>query len=187
MTERYVFSTSDPGILAAFYETRDAIKDFSARLKADCEALGGNDGAYVRRGIWGHPDEITALKPDGSGTIPEGWRIVREQLEPRRGKPGEAARQWLADHQPPDMRHVMSQQGLPRHSIMPAGDGFKHYPPTLFEHEGTLWAGYRSKPGDNFLDTGPCTWTPRKLSEYFAAKAAVLALEESAEAVNAGV
>ena len=178
MTTDYAYSTDDPAAVAAFRETRDAITTFAARLKTDCAALGGNDGAYVRRGIWGSPDEITSLKPDGSGNIPDGWRIVREELEPRRGKPGEGARRWLADHQPPDVRQVMMSHGLPRHSVVADGGGFRHFAPVLFEHEGTLWACYRGRPGDGFLSDGEeCTWQPRRLSEFYAAR-------EGAEAIQ---
>lgn len=184
MAEEYAFSTDNPATLAAYRETRAAAKEFAARLKADCDNL-GVAGAYVRRGVWGSPDEINALGPGESGAVPDGWRMVRDQLEPRRGKPGDAARQWLADHQPPDVRHVMTKHGLPRHSSMPSGTGgYRMSAPALFEHDGTLWACYEGKPGGPFdSDDGPCTWTPRKLSEFHTVREAAEAADDAEKAV----
>jgi hypothetical protein len=181
MTDEYAYSTGDPAALAAYRETREAVQRFAEALKVDCEALGGNDGAYVRFGVWGGRNKIFGLIPDGSGTIPDGWRLVRDQLEPRRGKPGEAAREWLDAHQPPDVRHAMTGHGLPRHSSVPSGTGgYLMKSPVLFEHDDTLWACYEGKPGDRITSTeAGCTWTPRKLSEFHAAREAVAALAEA--------
>lgn len=41
--------------------------------------------------------------------------------------------------------------------------------PGLFEHDGTLWACYGSEPNENVFSDGLCTWTPRKLSEFYTA------------------
>lgn len=183
MPDEYAYSTDDPEILTAYREALAARNEFGARLKADCEAL-GVAGAYVRRGVWGSPDEINALGPDEFGQIPDGWRMVRGQLEPRRGRPGEAARQWLADHQPPDVRHVMTKHGLPRHSSIPSGTGgYRMSAPALFEHEGTLWASYEGKPGNLLDGDEKCTWTPRKLSEFHAAREAAEAADQAKAAV----
>jgi hypothetical protein len=175
--EQFAYSTDDPEAVAAF---RQAVADrvaFGERVRADCAALGGNKGPLVQSGVWGK-DRIVGLGPDDSGVIPDGWRIVRGRLEPKRGKPGEAARQWLADHQPPDVRHAMTAHGLPRHSTVPSQPGSftrRMIQPALFEHEGTLWACYEGKPGDDFdgSDAEGCTWTPRKLSEFYAARESV--------------
>jgi hypothetical protein len=187
MTEQYAYSTNDPAIVAVYRQTRAAMTEFLPRLRVDCAALGGNKGPLVRTGMWGRPDRLVALEPDGSGVIPESWRIVRGRLEPRRGKPGDTARAWLADHQPPDLRHALTEHGLPRHSTTPAaGQGFTHrlIPPALFELDDELWACYEGPPGGVFVaDDGECTWTPRKLSEYYTARETAEA-RRHAEAVS---
>lgn len=168
----YPYSTSDPETVATYHRVLTELGEFGERTRAACEAVGGNKGPLVNRGMWGRPDEIVALEPDGSGEIPDGWRMVRGRLEPRRGKAGDGARQWLAAHQPPDLRHALVAHGLPRHATVPGGDGLRLrlVAPVLFEMDGTLWAGYAGKPGDSFLDKGDaCTWTPRKLSEFYTA------------------
>jgi hypothetical protein len=177
MSDEYAYSTDNPEAVAAFRQTRADLISFKDRVRAACAELGGNNGPLVRQGIWGSPDEIVGLDPDDSGTIPEGWRIVRGRLEPRRGKPGDGARKWLAEHQPPDMRHAMVGHGLPRHSQTPSNTGgFRLSAPALFEHDGVLWACYSGKPGEGVIDDGQaCTWTPRKLSEFHAAREAVKA------------
>jgi hypothetical protein len=170
----YAYSTDEPEILAAFREAAAAMADYLPRLREEIATIGGAKNPLVFSGMWGSPDELVALEPDGSGVIPDGWRMVRSRLEPRRGGPGEGARKWLADHQPPDIRHTLAAHGLPRHAYLssPSG-GFRLIPPVLFEHDGSLWACYDGEPGRGYLDDGkPCTWTPRRLSEFHAAKEA---------------
>lgn len=83
----------------------------------------------------------------------------------------------MADRQPPDVRHTLVAYGLPRHATIPTTSGaFALVPPALFEHDGTLWACYDGEPGDGLFsdtDVPGCTWTPRPLSEYWAAREAV--------------
>jgi hypothetical protein len=150
------------------------MRTYLPKLQADIAALGGAKNPLVRTGIWGSPDELVALEPDGSGETPDGWRIVRNRIEPRRGKAGDTARRWLADRQPPDLRHTLTKHGLPRHASVATGSGgFRLLAPTLFEHDGTLWACYDGEPGHGYFDNGQtCTWSPRKLSEFHAAREA---------------
>jgi hypothetical protein len=188
MADQYAYSTNDAAAVAAFRQARADLRAYGERVQDACAALGGSKGPLVHHGVWGRPDEIVGLEPDGSGAIPDGWRMVRGRLEPRRGKPGDPARQWLADHRPPDVRHVLTQHGLPRHAAVPAkGQTFTHrlISPVLFEHEGTLWACYEGKPGDRFdgSDEPGCTWTPRHLSEFYAAREALEA-SQATKAVN---
>lgn len=174
MTDKqHAYSTDNPDAVAAY---RQALADHSAmgkRLCDDVAALGAGPRVYLRSsGFPGSPDRITALEQAGNH-IPDGWRVVRGQLEPRRGKPGDAARQWLADHQPVDVRHVMESHGLPRACWLPRDKefGWSIVTPKLFEHDGVLWACYQGEPGvsGSGFDEVRCTWTPRKLSEFFAA------------------
>jgi hypothetical protein len=185
MPEQYAYSTDNPETVAEYRQVRQARTEYAERLRSDCDALGGNSGALFRGGMFGQPDALVALDPDGSGTIPAGWRLVRGRLEPRRGAPGDPARSWIAEHQPPDIRCAMVPHGLPRHSVIAAEqNGFthRHITPVLFEHDGTLWACYEGYPAypDSLLvakDGAGCTWTPRKLSEFYAAREAVMAAE----------
>lgn len=182
MTEDlHAYSTSDSSALKAYRYATEASRTYGKRIRRDVEALGAGPHVYVNRGMFGSPDKLVALEQDGD-VVPEGWRVVRGRLEPRRGRPGEGARQWLADHQPVDVRHVMQRYGLPRASWVPRGDafGWRIISPELFEHDGELWACYQGKPGraDSDFDREQCTWTPRKVSEYYAAKEAFEAAQE---------
>ena len=182
MTE-YAYSTDSPEALAVWSATIAALDGFLPRLREDIAALGARN-PLVRTGILGSPDELVALEPNDDGTVPDGWRIVRSRLEPRRGKAGEPARQWLADHQPPDVRYALAKHGLPSHAAIPTDDGrFRLVPPMVFKWDGALWALFEGKPGRGFLDLGEeCTWTPRKLSEFYAAREAFDAARDAEKA-----
>lgn len=170
----HAYRTSDPVILAAY---RQALLDADARrmkIRTGLARLGVGPEVYVRSsGFPGDQMRITEVVPVGD-VIPDGWRLMKRtgRLEPRRGKPGEPARQWLAEHQPIDVRHVMEQHGLPRAAWIP-GDGFnwRIVSPQFFEHDGVLWARYAAEPGtsDSGFDTQTCTWDRCKLSEFYAA------------------
>lgn len=180
MTTEHAYSTDNPEALAAFRDTAAAMRDYLPRLRADIAALGATN-PLVYSGFGGSPDELVALEPNDTGHIPDGWRIVRGRLVPRRGKPGEPARQWLAAHQPPDVRHALTFHGLPRCTSIASGSGFRMGEPTLFEHDGVLWACYPGKPGEGIFDDQPCTWTPRRLSEFHAAFEAADAIKAVAQ------
>jgi hypothetical protein len=168
----FAYSTTDTETIAAYRQAKAGHSTFAARLRADVEALGAGPRVYLRSGAFGSPNTITGLEPKGD-TIPEGWRIVRGNLEPRRGKPGEQARQWLAAHQPVDTRHVLAQRGLPRDVWVPNPKvgNYRVVAPEIFEHKGVLWALYEAEPGSGEIafDDAKCTWTPRKLSEFHTA------------------
>lgn len=158
MTDQLVYSTDNPTIVAAW---RQSQADFEAsRLKTNAEAaaFGKNKGVLVQRSLGRL--RVIGLAPDDPQDPPDGWRYVREQLEPRRGKPGEAARQWLADAQPPTFRDRLEQEyGLPMHY------GFLGTP-GMFEQGGEVWVIYGGEPDG---EVGPL-WHQRKLSEFYAAK-----------------
>lgn len=186
MTNEHAYSTDNPEAVAAYRQARAEQKEAGKRIAADVAALGAGPRVFVRTsGFSSIPSELTAIEQKGDH-IPEGWRVVRGNLEPRRGKPGEGARKWLADHQPVDVRHVMEAHGLPRTSWIPRGNGlgYRIVSPALFEHDGTLWASYEGEPGttDCGFDTDKCTWTPRKLSEFHAAREAAEDAEANAKA-----
>jgi hypothetical protein len=182
-SEQRAYSTDDPEAVAAYREAKEAHPAFAERLRSDVEALGAGPRVYLRTGF--SVKEITALEQKGDH-IPEGWRVVRGNLVPRRGKPGEGARRWLMDHQPPDAREMLVPHGLPRDVWVPNHDqgNYRVCAPEIFEHKGVLWALYEAEPGAQEIgfDSSPCTWTPRKLSEFHAAFEAF----QEAEAVKAG-
>jgi hypothetical protein len=162
----HAFSTSDPAIVAAFRETVAGGTAAMDRAVADAKTVGKNKGLMVTRSVFAGI-QIVGLAPDDPTDPPDGWRAVRGQLEPRRGKPGDGARQWLAAHQPPDLRGVLEKHGLPRHTRMDLeGSDRAMRTPRIFEHDGNVWALYRGAP------EGDCTWTPRKISEFHAAQEA---------------
>lgn len=176
MADQYAYSTDSAEIVAAY---RQALADRNAmgkRINEDVKALGAGPRVYHRSGSFaGDKDRITGVEQQGDH-VPGGWRVVRGNLEPRRGKPGDGARQWLAEHQPVDVRHVMEGHGLPRAAWVPRGDafGWRIVKPALFEHDDTMWACYDGEPGTSGsgFDEQRCTWTPRRLSEFYAAKEA---------------
>ncbi len=185
MSTEHAYSTDNPEIVDAYRRAVEKHNAFGQWMRTELDALGAGPRVLVRSSHFsGDKQELTAIEQSGDH-IPEGWRKVRGNLEPRRGKPGEAARQWLADHQPVDVRHVMEGHGLPRSCWIPASPGsfsFRLVSPELFEHDGTLWACYEGEPGtsDSGFDDKPCTWTPRKLSEFHAAREAFADIQQVA-------
>ncbi|MCG5464173.1 hypothetical protein MED01_002338 [Micromonospora sp. MED01] len=169
MTE-HVYSTSDPDVVTAYTETARNFDDMGRRAREDAEKLGNNKGALIVNRRTSAP-EVVGLSADDPEKPPQGWRYSKTEghLVPRRGKPGDPARQWLEAHQPPDMRAVMEANGLPR--FCKHGEDLRWFlaTPGLFEHDGTVWAMYPTEPD------GDCTWDRRKLSEWHAAREAVAA------------
>lgn len=171
--EPKAYSTDDPTAVAAFTAARDASVAFARKVVADAEALGKNKGALRTSTGSDGGYETIGIAPDDPDDPPEGWVYskAREALVPRRGKAGESARKWLAEHQPPKetrIRAVMAEHGLPVNDMH--GDG-RFGLPAIGVHDGVLWALYLGTPGLWFAgDKQPeITWTPRKLSEYYAA------------------
>lgn len=174
---QHAYSTDNPDVVAAYRIAVEQRNTFGKRIAAAVEALGAGPRVHVRGGAMsGDSQRVVGLEQKGDH-IPDGWRFLKSSgtLEPRRGKPGDPARQWLADHQPVDVRTVMEAEGLPRSVWIPTeGFSYRIVLPELFEHDGTLWAMYEAEPGtsDTGFDSEPCTWTPRKLSEFHAAREA---------------
>ena len=176
MNER-AYRTDDAGIVGAYRDTVSEAQAQGKKIREALAALGVGDQIYVRSsGFSGDSARITDLVPVGDH-IPDGWRLMKRtgRLEPRRGKPGESARQWLLEHQPIDIRTVMEKHGLPRAAWVPGeGFGWRVIQPSFFEHDGALWACYAAEPGtsDSGFDTQKCTWQPCNLSEFHAAREA---------------
>jgi hypothetical protein len=169
-TKEHAYSTNNPDVVAAFTAAAEARTAFARRVVADAKALGSNKGPLHNTHVFGG-DETVGLAVDDADNPPDGWTPSkgRGYLVPRRGAPGADARRWLADHQPPagsDVRAVMADHGLPRTT----GLDFDHTntisTPLLFCHDGEVWALYKRQPDDE------CTWTPRRLSEFHAAREA---------------
>lgn len=169
----YVYSTDDPIVVEVYRRTAAARAATSDRLAADLAALGAGPNIYGRAGRTGHPDEFTEIDQLGNA-VPDGWRVVQGRLRPRSGKAGEPARKWLDDHRPADVRHALAEHGLPRQVWIPDPRRRGEYLITeveVFENAGVVWAAYQGEPGgpSDFYDT-PCTWSPRTLAEYHAAR-----------------
>lgn len=171
----HVYSTDDPTIVEVYRRTAAARAATSDQLAADLAALGAGPNIYGRAGYTGHPDEFTEIEQCGT-TVPIGWRAVDGRLRPRPGKAGDPARKWLDEHRPADVRHALAAHGLPRQVWVPdprRRGGSLVTQVEVFEHAGTVWAGYQGEPGgpDDFYST-PCTWRPRSLAEYHTAREA---------------
>ncbi|GAA4439661.1 hypothetical protein [Phytohabitans houttuyneae] len=181
----YAFSTDDAAAVAAYREAVDAERAAARKAVDAAVQLGKNKGALIVYGIWDLPNRVVGLAADDPTDPPEGWRYVktRDRLEPARGAAGQAARDWLATHQPVDVRAVLRQHGLPRNSRSEAelSGRYRLSVPIVFEHGGVLWAKYTGHLGGV---EGECTWTPRKLSEFYAAKEAHEAPDRIAELIE---
>jgi hypothetical protein len=181
--DRHAFSTDNPETVAAYRQAIADRKAYEERVSSELEAMGAGPHVYLYNPAFAGPEKLVAIGQKGD-FIPDGWQLVRRRrLEPCRGQPGEPARRWLAEHQPPDVLCVLEKHGLPRASRIPGGMlGWRAAQPELFEHDGTLWACYMTEPGASGrgFDRNRCTWTPRKLSEFYAAYEAMQAAAEAA-------
>lgn len=179
MTE-HVYATSDATIVTAYRDTAAAFNEMGRKAREDAAALGKNQGALIRNHRTSRP-EVVGLAALDPADPPAGWRYSKaeECLVPRRGKAGESARQWLDAHQPPDLRAVLEQHGLPR--VCQPGPDFRFFlaTPGLLEHDDMVWAMYPAAPD------GECTWERRKVSEFHAAREAMEAAEEAEKKAEA--
>lgn len=167
------YSTADPVIVGVFLASQAAAAAFTRRLIDDALAIGRNSGPLRSR--W----QTFGLAVDDRNHPPQGWTYskAKRRLIPRRGQDGAQARAWLNDHQPTtaqDTRALMRGHGLPCSDLMgPAHPRRRRTRmPTLFHHDGTLWAAYQGTPGHWASGPAEPTWTPRPLAEYHAAREA---------------
>jgi len=174
------YATTNPDTVAAFLDATTAQQTFARRVCADAKTLGRNGGVlHITRPGGGH--EIVGLATDDPTNPPDGWTHIksRNRLEPRRGKAGDPARQWLADHTPPAANPigVLTRHGLPGYDTYGDGDGrIRFGSPTVFAHAGAVWALYRHTPSNDWIPGGTTVfgdgWAKRPLSEYYAAREA---------------
>lgn len=171
----HVYSTNAPTIVAAYQATADEYNSMGRKAREDAESLGKNKGALIVNDRVSGP-RVIGLDADDPTDPPQGWRYSKADghLVPRRGKPGEPARQWLEAHQPPDLRAVLEGHGLPR--FCKHGEDLRWFlaTPGLMFHDGAVWARYPTVPN------GDCTWEQRRVSEWHAAREAMEAAEQTA-------
>jgi hypothetical protein len=174
---KYAYRTFDPAALAAYRTAVAARREYTVRIRAAAAALGGNVGALAGNTSFGGPEKIFGLSPDGSGTVPAGWCIVRRQLEPAKRGPGSAAaRRWLEQHQPPpgvDILFVLKDHGLAYQSRVYIGGGsYQVHHPIIIERDDTLFACYLGKPDGDFPEEpAGMTWDELPTAEFWAVKA----------------
>ena len=155
------FKTTNPEIVAAWKATAEQIREANKRAVREAEAIGKNNGLMIQRALG--EEKFVGLSPLDPEDPPEGWRYVRGQFEPRRGKAGDAARQWLASVQRPDLRGILAGHGLPRMTTFRYG--FMGVP-GLVMHDAAVYAIYKGGPDS---DVGPA-WESCRPSEYYAAQ-----------------
>jgi len=158
---RTAYKTSDPAIVAAWKTTAEQMKETGNRAVDEAEAIGKNKGLMIQRSI--DEERFVGLAPVDPEDPPEGWRLVRGQFEPRRGKAGDDARAWLESVQMPSLRAVMDGHGLPKVIF---GNG-RMATPGMFLHNETVWASYSVAPEEG--EVGPL-WEKCRLSEFYAAQ-----------------
>lgn len=202
MTET-AYSTDNPDAVAAYRQVHAARENWKHAIKTGLAEIGAGPKVWLagfagEREVSGVeakrlPDEHLPAAPgdDEEGSepndvatvkryhVPDGWQINKDGvLVPRRSKPGESARQWIAARKLPSVTRVMAEHGLPPEVWVPSSGGdYRIHAPVVFEHDGVLWATYPLAPDRCGFNPQPCTWTPRKLSEFYAAKEAVQAAE----------
>lgn len=160
-TPKVAYKTSDPAIVGAWKATADAIRE-AGKLAADAaEQIGKNKGLMIQRSM--DEERFVGLAPIDPSDPPEGWRYVRSQFEPRRGKAGDAARAWLKSIQRPNMREVLAEHGLPKLTTMKYGF---FGVPGLVLHNNTIYAIYKGGPSN---EPGPA-WELCRASEFYAAE-----------------
>lgn len=169
------FFTVEPEVVAAWMTTAEQIRDIQNRAVDAAEKIGKNKGLMIQQSFGAM--RVVGLAPVDPKDPPAGWRYVRQQFEPRRGKAGEAAASWLASVQPPSMRDVMKAHGLPRHCSFKYGF---FGTPAMFQHEGAIWALYKGEPDGE----ASAAWTECKPSQFYAAQEAQQEAEKAAEAVT---
>jgi hypothetical protein len=181
------YATNDPTVVAAFLAARDAESAFASHVIREAYALGNNTGV-MRNGITsGQGYTTVGLAPKDEADPPAGWTYSsrKRMLVPARGRAGDAARQWLKDHQPPaeaNVYGVLAAHGLPQNDLRGFKDGARLFSVPMVGHvDGTVWALYDGTPGV-WYESEPREpsppWEKRKLSEFYAA-------QEAAEAAAA--
>lgn len=195
MSRPTAYTTDDRVTVAAFVAAVQTHREFVIGLEAAAAALGKNKGPLGSTDVFGKR-ETTALQPDDPDDPPQGWKYSSklEVLVPRRGKAGDVARQWLADHQPTvSLRTVMDEHGLPYNDLIgscPDKGGVKRHwsVPDIFHQDGALWALYQGTPS-RWIGAGPVwigpVWKPCLLSRYYTAFEAFQAEQLELEAAAA--
>lgn len=153
--------TTDQATVAAWRTTVELARDIGNRAVEQAKRIGKNEGLMIRRGLY--EQEFVGLAPVDPSDPPEGWKYVRGQFEPRRGRAGDDARAWLASVQPPSVRKVMADHGLPL--VTTFEYGFMGVP-GLVMHNDTVFALYKGGPES---DVGPA-WESCRPSEFYAAQ-----------------
>ncbi len=181
-----VYSTDDPTVVAAFLDARRQLQGFVIMVTAAARELGKNTGVMRAAGTAdGGAGTTIGLAVDDPDDPPAGWvyNRGRKMLRPVRGRAGNAARQWLDDHQPPPgaaVHAILARFGLPLHDLLGnIGDmSYRFSVPTVGHVDGVVWALYQGHPGvwyDLALTEPSPPWVRRRLSEFYAAEEAATA------------
>ncbi len=181
-----VYSTDDPTVVAAFLDAQRQLQGFAVMVTVAAQELGKNTGVMRAAGAAdGGAGTTIGLAPDNPNDPPTGWVYSRgrKMLRPIRGRAGDAARQWLDDHQPPPgtaVHAILARFGLPLHDLLgDVGDmGCRFSAPTVGHVDGVVWALYQGRPGVwwDMTRTEPSQpWVRRRLSEFYAAEEAATA------------
>lgn len=163
------YKSTDPAVVSTWKITADQRRQARNRAVEEAEQIGKNNGLMIQRSL--DPEQFVGLSPIDPADPPEGWRHVRNQFEPRRGKAGDDARDWLKSVQLPSMRDAMAAHRLPQ---LVFGGGHMGVPAMLL-HDDAVWVLYTVAPDPD--EVGPA-WEPCRVSEFYAA-------QEASEAVNA--
>jgi hypothetical protein len=171
-TPKCAFKTTDPAVVADWEATAQQIRDIGNRAVDEPKAIGKNKGLMIQRGIG--DESFVGLAPEDPDDVPEGWRLVRGQLEPRRGRPGEQARAWLDSVQLPSMRKAMEAHGMPQLTF----GGGRMRVPAMFMYDGAVWVLHGIEPDG---EVGPA-WERIRISEFYAAQEDAESAPDKAEA-----
>jgi len=180
----HAYRTDNLAAIAAFHAARAAGIEHLHRINADRELLGGSTGFVGGPKGFGGPVHLVGLRPDDSGQIPAGWRLNRRDKILKPQKP--AAVQWLDERQPGnscDPAYVLKAYGMAYQSRVGTLGDFLIFYPTVFEHNGYLWAGYRGEPDGDFPgEPAGITWPRVPIYNFRAALDSFAAARDLEEA-----
>lgn len=169
-TDRTVYRTTNPSILARLRATLAAIDEWPPKVEALMEDLGVGGRKIWYDAVTG---EVFGVSRDGD-EIPEHWRYDQRKncLVPRRStKPGRAIAARLGSLRRPDPRAL---KGMPNRTF--AADGSSLLTSGVDEIDGAVYVTWGAAIREREVDLN--LWEPVKLSEYYT----VLEAQEAAQA-----
>lgn len=161
MTTGCAFRATTPRVKVALDEAAGELQRWWDRVNADLAAQGWDHKPLVTQGF--SALTLHGLRKRDDGTVPDGWRALKhdDRVVPTR----KAAKQWVADHQAPNVHplNVLERDfGAPS---MVLGAGCWHQPGVHELPDGTPCVTYPC-PAEMVGWDGGDHFEPMPMSEY---------------------